>query len=255
VYLTLLRFMVAAALAMVGCLTSTVSAQPVIAAASDLKFALEEVAARYRQETGTSVRLVFGSSGNLSTQILNGAPFDVFLSADESLTKKIHFAGLSDDAGQVFGRGRLVLYLPKGSQVKADSQLAGLEQALKTGVIKRLAIANPDHAPYGHRAMQALKNSGLWAVAQPALVLGENVSQAASFVATGNAQAGLIAWSLVAAPPLSQDGHFVLVAETLHDPLIQSMILMKKAQAPARAFFGYLQQDRSKAIFARYGFK
>ncbi len=240
---------------LLGFASRSVVAQPAVAAASDLKFALEEIAARYRQETGHSLRLVFGSSGNLTTQILQGAPFDIFLSADEALTRKLHLAGLTTDLGVVFGRGRLVLYLPKGSELKADEELKGLEQGLRGGQIKRLAIANPEHAPYGLRAVQVLKGRGLWDLAQPKLVLGENVTQAASFAATGNAQAALIAWSLVLAPPLSQEGQFALVPETMHEPLLQSMTLLKKAGPPAQAFYAYLQQGSAKAIFARYGFK
>jgi molybdate transport system substrate-binding protein len=249
------RNLVACIVVLLGFVYNPASAQPLIAAASDLKFALEEIAQRYRQDSGQEVRLVFGSSGNLSTQILQGAPFDVFLSADETLTQKLHLAGLTTDKGLVFGRGRLVLYVPKGSPIKPDAELAGLEQGLKHGMIKRLAIANPEHAPYGQRAVQVLKTKGLWSLAQPKLVLGENVTQAASFAATGNAQAALIAWSLVLAPPLSKEGQFALLPENMHEPLMQSMILMRKAQAPARAFYQYLQQDQSKAILARHGFK
>jgi molybdate transport system substrate-binding protein len=236
-------------------LSASVTAQPLVAAASDLKFALEDIARQYLQETGQAVRLVFGSSGNFSTQILQGAPFDIFLSADDALPRQLHAAGLTTNVGQIYGRGRLVLYLPKGSQIKADAHLAGLAQALKAGSIKRMAIANPEHAPYGQRAVQVLKSSGLWAIAQPTLVLGENVTQAASFAATGNAQAALIAWSLVLAPPLSQEGHFVLIPESMHEALLQSMVLMKKAGAPAQAFYNYLQQDRAKEILSRYGFR
>jgi molybdate transport system substrate-binding protein len=232
-----------------------VSAQPAVAAASDLKFALEEIATQYRQETGQSLRLVFGSSGNLTTQILQGAPFDIVLSADEALTRKLHVAGLTTDPGVIYGRGRLVLYLPKGSELRADEELKGLEQGLKAGQVRRLAIANPEHAPYGQRAVQVLKGRGLWDLAKPKLVLGENVTQAASFAATGNAQAALIAWSLVLAPPLSQEGQFALVSEAMHEPLLQSMALLKKAGPSARAFYAYLQQDSAKAILARYGFR
>jgi molybdate transport system substrate-binding protein len=231
------------------------SAQPLVAAASDLKFALEEIAKRYREETGQPVRLVFGSSGNLTTQIVQGAPFDIFLSADAALTRRLFQAGLTADLGVMFGHGRLVLYLPKGSDLKADPELLGLGEALKVGSVKRLAIANPEHAPYGQRAVQALQKQGLWALAQPKLVLGENVSQAASFAHTGNAQAALIAWSLALAPPLSQEGRFVLLPETLHEPLLQTMVLMKKAEPPARAFYAYLQQASAKNILARHGFK
>ena len=249
------RNLVASVVFLFGLQGSAAFAQPLVAAASDLKFAMEEIAKLYRQETGQSLRLVFGSSGNFTTQIMQGAPFDIFLSADDALPRKLYQAGLTTDPGHVYGLGRLVLYFPKGSELRADVELIGLEHGLRTGLVKRLAIANPEHAPYGQRAVQVLQKKGLWAVAQPKLVLGENVSQAASFAVTGNAQAALIAWSLVLAPPLSQEGQFAVVPETLHEPLMQTMVLMKKAEPPARAFYDYLQQSSAKAILARYGFK
>jgi molybdate transport system substrate-binding protein len=249
------RNLVVSVLFVYGVMTGLAIAQPVVAAASDLKFALEEVALAYKKETGQTIRLVFGSSGNLASQILQGAPFDVFLSADQALTKKLFDADLTIDSGKVYGRGRLVLYLPKGSELRADPELNGLKQGLESGLIRRLAIANPEHAPYGQRAVQVLKAMGLWALAEPKLVIGENVSQAASFALTGNAQAALIAWSLVLSPPLSLEGQFAMVPETMHEPLHQSMVLMKKAREPARNFYAFLQHTTAQGIFARYGFK
>jgi molybdate transport system substrate-binding protein len=238
----------------IGAAMTPAAAQPIVAAASDLKFALEEVAELFRQDSGQAVKLVFGSSGNLSTQMLQGAPFEVFLSADESLTDKLFKAGISKDAGLLYATGRIALFVPNGSKVKLDEQLIGLKQGLQDGTIKKLAIANPEHAPYGHRAMQALQTAGVWGLAQPKLVLGENVSQAASFVSQGNAQAGLIALSLVLTPPLSTHGRYVVIAENMHQPLKQRMILIKKPTPAAERFYGFLQQPKAQAVLARFGF-
>jgi molybdate transport system substrate-binding protein len=239
------------------CLSSvlaTAHAQPLVAAASDLKFALEEVARVYKADTGQSVRLVFGSSGNFAAQILQGAPFDIFMSADDLLTAKIARAGLSVDAGLQYGTGRLVLYFPKSLGLMPDEQLRSLEQGLKSGAIKRLAIANPEHAPYGARAAQALQAKGLWSLARPSLVLGENLAQAASYVTVGTVQAAILGYSLVLTPPLAQDGHYVLLPESLHEPLKQTMLLLKRADPSAQGFYLFLQQDKARDILKRFGF-
>ena len=236
-----------------------VFALPLIAAASDLKFALEEIARIYRAETGKEVRLVFGSSGNFASQIAQGAPFQIFMSADEALVKKVQSAGKSVGEPVIYGLGRLVLFVPKGVSpglaIQTDESLRGLEEALKDGRIKKLAIANPEHAPYGDRARQALKHRGLWELVLPKLVLGENVSQAASFASLGSAQAALIAYSLVLAEPLASQGRSVLIPESWHQPLLQSMTLLKSADAASKDFFAYLQQARARTVLEKFGFR
>jgi molybdate transport system substrate-binding protein len=134
---------------------------PAVAAAADLKFALEEMAAQFRSATGRDVKLVFGSSGNFYRQILQGAPLQLFLSADESLVFKLAEAGRAEDRGRLYATGRIVLFAPHGSALKVDTQLAGLKAAVASGAIRRFAIANPEHAPYGRAAEQALRKQGL----------------------------------------------------------------------------------------------
>ena len=133
-------------------------------------------------------------------------------------------------------------------------QLQGLRQALAAGQVKRFAIANPEHAPYGRAAMQALQSAGLWDTLQPHLVLGENVSQAAQFAASGSAQGGIFAYSLALAPAVSAGGSFVLIPDKLHQPLHQRMVLTRKAGDTARLFYAYLQQPAARAVFKRHGF-
>lgn len=230
-----------------------VQAQPLVAAASDLKFALDAIATQYRTDTGQTVRLVFGSSGTFATQIRQGAPFGIFMSADESHAQTLVRAGLVKSGPVAYAQGRVALFVPKGSPVKADERLEDVGLALRDGRLKRLAIANPDHAPYGLRAMQILQATGLRDAALPRLVYGENVSQAASFASVGDAQAALVALSLVAVPPLSLAGSHVVIPANLHEPLRQSMVLLKKSDAGGEAFFRYLQQDKVRAIFVRFG--
>ncbi|MBY0269200.1 MAG: molybdate ABC transporter substrate-binding protein [Burkholderiales bacterium] len=227
---------------------------PAIAAASDLQFALEDIAARFRAESQNEVRLSFGSSGNYFRQIGQGAPFQLFLSADEDFVFRLHQAGKTEDRGVLYATGRIVLFAPQGSPLQVDAQMAGLKVAIAGSRISRFAIANPEHAPYGRAAEQALRKLGMWEALQGKLVLGENVSQAAQFAGSGSAQGGIFAYSLALSPSVSKLGSYVLLPEDLHQPLRQRMVLVKGAGETARAFYVYLQQPAARKIFARYGF-
>jgi molybdate transport system substrate-binding protein len=176
-------------------LASAVQAQsgPAIAAASDLKFALDAVAAQFRVETGSEVRLTYGSSGNFAQQLQQDAPFELFLSADEDFVFKLADMGKTLDRGALYAEGRIVLFAPQGSALVPDEQFADLRAALEEGRIRRFAIANPEHAPYGRAAQQALESQGLWPAIEPRLVLGENVSQAAQFATSGSTEGGIFA--------------------------------------------------------------
>ena len=242
------------ACAMLWAACSIVNAQPVVAAASDLKFAVEEIARQFTAETGSQLRLVFGSSGNFARQIEQGAPFHLFMSADEELVFRLADAGKTLDRGVLYAVGRLVLVAPHGSALKVDAELKDLTPALKDGRLQRFAIANPEHAPYGKRAEEALRHAGLWDAVKPRVVLGENVSQAAQFALSGNAQGGLVAYSLVLAPELANKGRFALVPASWHQPLRQRMVLVKPADETARAFYAYLQQPKARAVMIRFGF-
>lgn len=226
---------------------------PLIAAASDLKFALEEVMAAYRAETGQSLRVSYGSSGQFFTQIRQGAPYELFLSADEALVFQLADQGLTQGRGAIYGWGKLVLWAPAGSPLRPDTELAGLRQLLAQGGLGKLSIANPAHAPYGAAAQQALQSAGLWAAVQPHLLLGENVSQAAQFAVSG-AQGGLVALSLALSPALQGKGAYAAVRESLYQPLRQRMVLLRQASPQAQAFYQYLQQAPARAVLRRYGF-
>jgi molybdate transport system substrate-binding protein len=227
---------------------------PAIAAASDLKFAVEEIALRFRADTKRELRLSFGSSGNYYQQIAQGAPFQMFMSADENFVFKLHAAGRTEDRGTLYATGRIVLFAPQGSPLQPDTAMAGLKKVLAAGQIRRFAIANPEHAPYGRAAEQALRKLGLWEGLRDRMVLGENVSQAAQFAASGSTQGGIFAYSLALAPQLAKLGRYVLLPEELHDPLRQRMVLVKGAGDTARAFHAYLQQPAAREVFVRYGF-
>lgn len=227
---------------------------PPVAAASDLQSALPEVAAAFQRKTGRSVRLTFGSSGAFTQQIRNGAPFQVFLSADEGYARQLQAAGRTDGAGALYAVGRIGIFTPRGSPVRADAALRDLGAAARDGRLRKLAIANPAHAPYGRAAREALEHVGLWGAVERKLVLGENVSQATQFATSGSAQAGIIPLSLATIPAVKRAGSFVLLPAAWHQPLRQRAVLLKGAGPTARAFHAFLQGPEARAIFTRYGF-
>lgn len=227
---------------------------PTIAAASDLKFALEEIAAMFRRDTRQSVRLTFGSSGNFARQIEQGAPFALFMSADEEFVLRLAEHGLALDRGVLYAIGRIVIMAPLGSPLVPDGQMKGLATALRDGKIKRFAIANPEHAPYGRRAEEALRHAGLWDALRPHLVFGENIAQAAQFATSGSTQGGIIAYSIALAPQIAALGRFALIPSDWHQPLRQRMALLRGADAAARAFYEYLQREPARAVMRKYGF-
>ena len=225
-----------------------------VAAASDLSFALEEIAAAFARETGHETRLTFGSSGNLARQIREGAPFELFLSADESYVELLEKAGRTDGAGMLYATGRIVVFAPAGSHVAVDGELAGVRGALVAGRLMRLAIANPEHAPYGRAAREALQRAGAWELARGRLALGENVSQAAQFALIGSVDAAIIAYSLVLTPAFRGKGAYALVPESLHAPLRQRMVLMKSAGGAARELYRFIGSSTARPVLERYGF-
>ncbi|MDD7970668.1 molybdate ABC transporter substrate-binding protein [Roseinatronobacter alkalisoli] len=250
------RTMLAAAAAF-AFITSPASAQntaPVIAAASDLQFALTEIAAAFHADTGMDVRLSFGSTGNFARQIREGAPFQIFMAADERFIAELHADGFSRDNGDLYALGRVVIMVPGGSTLTPDAELDHLAEMLAAGQISRFAIANPDHAPYGMRAREALITRGIWDDLQSVLVLGENVSQAAQFALSGNAEGGIIAYALALAPEIAPRGTYVLIPDDWHSPLRQRMVLLNNAGDVARAFYAYMNEPAARDIMDRYGF-
>lgn len=227
---------------------------PLVAGAADLQFALAEIAEAFQKETGTGVKLVFGSSGNFARQIRQGAPFELYLSADEDYVFELARGGYTKNEGTLYAIGRIVLKVPTGSPLAADGTLDDLVRAVRDGRVHRFAIANPEHAPYGKRAEEALRHKGIWEEIRPLLVYGENVSQAAQFATSGNAQGGIIAHSLALSPKLKTIGAHALIPAEWHKPLHQRMVLLKNAKPVAERFYAYLQEEPARMIFRRYGY-
>lgn len=230
------------------------AAVPVIAAASDLQFALDQIAVDFTAKTGLHVALSYGSTGNIARQIRQGAPFEMFMAADESFALDLASDGFSQDEGVLYGIGRIGILVPNGSALLADGALDDLAAALDDGRLKHFAIANPEHAPYGMRAREALQHKRLWETIQPKLVLGENVAQAAQFATSGNAEGGIIAYALALSPQVAALGTFALINADWHAALRQRMVLTKGAGPVTHAFYDYLQGPEARMVFDSAGF-
>jgi molybdate transport system substrate-binding protein len=237
-----------------GAVSAVVQRPPLVAAAANLNFALTEIAAQFARDRGARVEVVFGASGTLARQILDGAPFELFLAADEAFPNQLINAGLTRDAGVVYATGRLVIFAPTGSALTVDERLEGLARLLKAGGVTRFAIANPDVAPYGQAAAAVLRKRGLWEAIRPRLVLGDTIAQAAQFATTGNAVGGLIAHSLVLGADFANRGTYAAIPESDHEPLRQFMVLMKTASPVATQFYAYVQSAAARAILRRHGY-
>jgi molybdate transport system substrate-binding protein len=224
-----------------------------VAAAADLQFALDDLTAQYAKQSGEKVNVSYGSSGNFFAQIQNGAPFDVFFSADIDYPRKLEAAGLAEPGTLYeYAVGRIVIWMPHDS--RADLHELGWK-ALLLPSVERIAIANPEHAPYGRAAVAALQSAGIYEQVRRRLVYGENISQAAQFVSSGNAQAGIIALSLSVSPAMKDGKRWEIPADK-HPPIEQAAVIVKspKDKASARAFLAFVKGSAGRKILESYGF-
>ena len=224
-----------------------------VAAAADLQFVLQDVATHFEQQTGNKVNLIFGSSGNFFSQIQNGAPFDILFSADLDYPKRLEAAGLAEpNTLYQYATGKIVLWVRRDSKLDLNKGLA----ALLDPSVKKIAIANPAHAPYGRAALAALEHERLSEKLRNKLVLGENISQTAQFVESGSAEAGIIALSLAVAPAMKNKGRFIEIPVALYPPLQQGCIVLKssKKKATALAFVEFLKRPEMMKLFENSGF-
>jgi molybdate transport system substrate-binding protein len=224
-----------------------------VAAASDLTYAMKEVAANFEKATGCSLRLSMGSSGNFLTQIENGAPFDVFFSADIAYPKKLEAEGFAAPGSTyLYAIGKIVLWARKDSRVDVDKGFS----VLSDPAVHKIAIANPEHAPYGRAAEEALRHAGVYDAVKNKLVLGENISQTAEFVESGNAEAGIVALSLVLSPAMKDKGLAWNIPENLYAPIEQGVVTVRAAANPqgANQLIDYIKVPETAALLERYGF-
>jgi molybdate transport system substrate-binding protein len=237
----------------VGGAVDAFGAEFTIAAASDLNFAMKELVVEYEKAAGSHAKLSLGSSGNFYSQIQNGAPFDLYFSADIGYPKKLEEAGLTVPGSLYrYAVGRIVLWTSHESRRDVSK---GLE-ALRDQSIKKIAIANPKHAPYGRAAVAAMEHFKIYDQVKDRLVLGENISQAAQFIESGACEIGIVALSLALAPAMHAKGTYWEIPAEAHPPLEQGAVILKssKQQEAARRFLEFMQSDKGQEIMTRYGF-
>ena len=229
------------------------SQQITVAAAADLTFVFKDVAARFEKATGIAVQLSFGSSGNFFAEIQNGAPYDVFFSADVRYPQQLERAGLIEPGTLTpYARGKIVLWTPKSSSLDVNRGLGAL---VDPGVHK-IAIANPEHAPYGRAAVSALQHDGLYDKVRDKLVLGENISQTAQFVLSGNAEVGIVALSLALSPTMKDQGRYFEIPESSYPPINQAAVILKSShnKGAARRLLDFMHRPEIAALMRSYGF-
>lgn len=234
-------------------LTPSVRAQTLrVAAAADLQFAMSDLAAQFEKKSGTKVAISYGSSGNFRAQIENGAPFDLFFSADTQYPQQLVTAGAADGQTLVmYAQGHLVLWAPAGENLHLAER--GFE-ALKDSRVQKIAIANPEHAPYGRAAVAALQKTGMYEALKSKLVYGENISQAAQFAQSGSAQVGIIALSLTFAESMKGGERWEIPGE-FYSPIQQAAVMIKSSanQVAAKAFLEFVKSDEGQKILSSYG--
>jgi len=224
-----------------------------VAAASDLRFAMPELAAKFEKQTGIRVSVTYESSGSSFSQLQNGAPFDLFFSADMEYPRKLEAAGLAVPGTLcTYAVGRIVVWTPNGA--KLDLPRQGLN-ALRDSSVQKIAIANPEYAPYGRAAIAALQKAGIYAQVKAKLVYGENISQAAQFVQSGNAQAGILAESIVKSSSMN-DGDAWEIPLALYPPLEQAAVVLKSTANKEKAvsFLQFVKGGDGRAVLGKYGF-
>jgi len=224
-----------------------------VAAAADLQFAMQDIAARFQKETGKTVKLTYGSSGNFFQQIQNGAPFDIFFSANLDYAKKLDAAGLTEPGSYYqYAKGKIVIWVPKESKLDLTP---GMKAFLDPSV-KKIAVANPQHAPYGQAAVAAMQSQNVYEKVKDRFVLGENISQTASFVVSGSADVGIVALSLALSPNMKDKGRYVEVPADEYPPIEQACVILgsSKNKETARQFMAFIKTSAIADVLRSYGF-
>lgn len=227
---------------------------PVIAVASNMSFAAEALGKAFTDETGQSIKLSFGSSGNLTRQILQGAPYELFIAADASYTQRLYDEGKTLLEPVAYAEGKLCLFIPKKSSFNNIDNINVIISKLTHGQFNKLAIANPELAPYGRASVAALQRVGVWALDNSKLVLGENVSQTTHFTLSGSVDAGFIPYSHAIMPNIKTRGKCLPVPDDWHKPIVQEMALLNNAGETAKLFFSFLTSDSARKLLLQYGY-
>lgn len=223
-----------------------------VAVAANMKDAFMEIQGAFKAAGKPEMRVVYGSSGNFTTQIMNGAPFNLFISADEKFPLELYKNGKTVDSGAVYAIGKIVMLSKNSSGIKLGEDKAQLLGAITKA--NKIAIAKPELAPYGKAAIEFMKAEGLWEVAKNKLVYGDNIGAATMFVATGAADIGFTALSLAQSPEVAKQTHYVLLDDKLYEPIKQRMVLIKGAPQGAIDLYQFMQTAKTKEILMKYGY-
>src|ERR1700677_197355 len=237
----------------VGFISQCAAQEITVAAAADLQFAMQDVAARYQKEAGKTVKVIYGSSGNFYQQIQNGAPFDIFFSANLDYAKKLDAAGLTEPGSYCpYAKGKIVIWVRNDSKLDLSSGM----QALLDPSIKKIAVANPEHAPYGQAAVAAMQNVKIYEKVKDKFVLGENISQTASFVVSGGADVGIVALALALSPNMKDKGRYVEVPAGEYPPIEQACVILASSRnkETARQFLAFIKTPAIGDLLRSYGF-
>jgi molybdate transport system substrate-binding protein len=226
--------------------------QATVVVAANMKPAMDEIYQQYKMAGGQDLRIIYGSSGNFARQIQQGAPFNLFVSADESFPMALHRQGLTVDEGKVYAIGRLALIAHKSRKMKLSLNSAELKKVIDD--TNKIAIAKPDMAPYGKAAIDFLKALGLYESAKNKIVFGENISSATMFVTSGSAGIGLTAYSLAKSKEVMQIADHLLIPENLHEPIKQRMVLLKSPPKPVVDFYAHLQSAKARDVLKAHGY-
>jgi molybdate transport system substrate-binding protein len=253
-----LRRLTLIALLATGFISHCKAQEITVAAAADLQFAMQDVAARFQKQTGKTVKLIYGSSGNFFQQIQNGAPFDMFFSANLDYPKKLEAAGLVEPGSfYQYAKGKIVIWVRNESRLDLNSGM----QVLLDPSVKKIAIANPEHAPYGQAAVAALQKENLYEKVKDKFVLGENISQTASFVVSGSADAGIVALPLALSPNMKDKGRYSEVPNGLYPPIQQACVIVSppkngssRNKEIAREFLSFVKTAAVADVLRSYGF-
>lgn len=224
-----------------------------VAAAADLQFAMQDIAAGFQKQTGKQVKVIYGSSGNFFQQIQNGAPFDMFFSANLDYPKQLESSGLTAPGSYYqYAKGKIVLWVPKDSKIDISSGL----NSLLNPAVKKIAVANPQHAPYGQAAVAAMQSEGVYAKVKDKIVTGENISQTASYVVSGAADAGVVALSLALSPNMKDRGRYIEIPAAEYPPIEQACVILNSSNEneTANQFLSYLKTKAVSDTFQHYGF-
>jgi molybdate transport system substrate-binding protein len=236
-----------------GVLRQAAAQELTVAAASDLQFAMQEIASRFEKQKGNGVKVVYGSSGNFFQQIQSGAPFDLFFSANLDYAKKLDAAGLTEPGSLYeYATGKIVIWVPADSKLDLKNGL----QALLDASVHKIAIANPEHAPYGQAAVAAMKKENVYQRLAGKFVLGENISQTAAFVLSGSADVGIVAMSLALSPNMKGKGRYAEVPVADYPPIEQACVVVRASQKKetARTFLEFVKSPAIAEVLRSYGF-